>query len=160
MAPLVVANFSFYKWLAGEYLEFDESIFESQILIPSLDVVNVSSQEGAPSMDAAVNRSIAHLKNKLSNVLDKTPDGKRKSVFREQNDPLDDDDFVVRETRSGSHILLLLLRRGKILPWTQMISLPQGGPQENLPSGVSLLKCSSLVSSSIWKMQGFLRTSC
>ena len=70
-------------------------------MVPSLDVVNVSSQEGAPGIDAAVSRSIAHLKNKLSNVLDKTPDGKRKSVFREQNDPLDDDDFVVRETRSG-----------------------------------------------------------
>lgn len=70
------------------------------MLIPSLDVVNVSSQEDAPGMDA-VSRSIAHLKNKFSNVLDKTPHGKRTAVFRLQNDSLDDDDFVVRETRSG-----------------------------------------------------------
>ena len=64
------------------------------------DVINVSSQEDAP-VKVAVNRSIAHLKSKLSDILDKTPHGKRKAVFGLGNDSSGGDDFVVATTRSG-----------------------------------------------------------
>jgi hypothetical protein len=88
------------SYFLGEYIEFDEDMFADQMVIPEVDSTYGSSQEGAPVKNY-VNKSIPDLKNMLSDLLDKTPYGKSKSVLDSEVDTRRNYESPVPTTRSG-----------------------------------------------------------